>query len=393
MTECNPVRILCVDDEPNILDGLTRQLRHHFSVTIAVGGAAGLQKLEREGPFAVVVSDLRMPGMDGVAFLRSVREATPETVRVLLTGQADLNASIAAVNEGAIFRFLTKPCPPEILLPALQAAAEQYRLITGERILLKETLQGSVKALIDILAQANPVAFGQAMRVKPFVAMLTSHMGMRDSWQVEVAAMLSQVGCVSLPAATAEKLYNGVKLSPAEEAMVDRLPEVTSRLLANIPRLEPVRDILLYLRKHFDGSGPPEQMVFGEAIPWGARVLKVVLDFDVLQTQGLSTQEAFKILRGRSGWYDGAILDELAKLIPNLVSTAENIEMPLSEIREGMIFNQDVKTPTGRLLIARGHEVTASLLERIRNLSSHLKVQEPIRVIARKNPLAVASVQ
>jgi response regulator RpfG family c-di-GMP phosphodiesterase len=392
MTELKPVRILCADDEPNILDGLSRQLRHHFSVTTAVGGAAGLQKLDHEGPFAAVVSDLRMPGMDGVAFLRSVREVAPETVRVLLTGQADLNAAIAAVNEGAIFRFLTKPCPLEILLPALQAASEQYRLITAERILLKETLQGSIKALIDILAQANPVAFGQAMRAKQFVAMLTTHLGMRDSWQVEVAAMLSQVGCVTLPAATAEKLYNGTILSPTEEAMVDRLPEVTSRLLANIPRLEQVRDILLYLRKHFDGSGPPEQFVFGEAIPWGARVLKVVLDFDVLQTQGLSTVEALKILRNRAGWYDNDTLEEFAKLIPNSVSTVEKINMPLSKIREGMIFDQDVKTRTGRLLIARGHEVTASLLERIKNLSSDLKVQEPIRVIARKQPMAAAPV-
>src|SRR5918911_2964995 len=165
-------RVLCVDDEPNVLEGLRRTLGGHYRVRTAVGGAAGLEAIEREGPFAVVVSDLRMPEMDGVAFLSRVRQRSPDTVRVLLTGQADLDAAIAAVNEGHIFRFLSKPCAQPVLFQALAAAEEQYRLITAERVLLEQTLYGSIKALTDILALAVPSAFGRAVRAKAHLSEL-----------------------------------------------------------------------------------------------------------------------------------------------------------------------------------------------------------------------------
>jgi len=144
-------RVLCVDDEPNVLEGLRRQLCRHFTVATAGGGVAGLEVIERDGPFAVVVSDMRMPGMDGAAFLNRVRERVPDTVRVLLTGRADLDAAVAAVNKGNIFRFLMKPCPSEVLIATLEASAAQYRLVTAERALLEQVLQGSIKALTCIV--------------------------------------------------------------------------------------------------------------------------------------------------------------------------------------------------------------------------------------------------
>jgi len=127
------VRVLCVDDDPSLLDGLRRELNRRFDITTALSGAAGLEALEREGPFAVVVSDMRMPGMDGATFLGHVRERAPETVRVLLTGHADLDGAIAAVNQGNIFRFLTKPCPRDMLIEALETSARAYHQGVGQR--------------------------------------------------------------------------------------------------------------------------------------------------------------------------------------------------------------------------------------------------------------------
>src|SRR5208283_567097 len=135
-------KILLVDDEPRVVQALQRALRSEFHIEIAGGPEAGLQVLARDGPFAVVVSDLRMPVMDGIQFLSRVKAASPDSIRVMLSGQADLNAAIAAVNEGNIFRFLTKPCPPATLGRVLEAALEQYRLITAERELLQNTLMG-----------------------------------------------------------------------------------------------------------------------------------------------------------------------------------------------------------------------------------------------------------
>lgn len=112
-------RIVCVDDEPRILKGLRRRIGRDYDVSTAESGAEALALMKEEEPFQVVVSDMRMPGMTGAQFLAQVRTEYPDTVRILLTGQSDLNDAIAAVNEGNIFRFLSKPCPPEVLMPAL----------------------------------------------------------------------------------------------------------------------------------------------------------------------------------------------------------------------------------------------------------------------------------
>src|SRR5208283_5528581 len=131
-----PAKILFVDDDPDILAGFQRQLRKTFTVETALGGEQGLKAVSEQGPFSVIVSDLRMPGMDGIRFLSCVREAAPDSVRLMLTGNADLQAAIGAVNEGHIFRFLTKPCNPQTLSNAITAGIRQYQLICAERELL-----------------------------------------------------------------------------------------------------------------------------------------------------------------------------------------------------------------------------------------------------------------
>jgi signal transduction histidine kinase len=124
--------VLCVDDEPAVLDGLARSLRGQLDLTTATSGAAGLEILSGQGPFAVVLADLHMPGMDGIAFLQRARELAPHAVPVLLTGETDLHTAMGAVNEAHIFGFLSKPCHRSSLLQALQAAAAQHRLLVED---------------------------------------------------------------------------------------------------------------------------------------------------------------------------------------------------------------------------------------------------------------------
>ena len=188
----NRQKVLCVDDEPHVLEGLSQLLRRLLDVHTATSGALGLEALDRDGPFAVVLSDMRMPGMDGAAFLARVRQQAPDTVRMLLTGHADLQSAIAAVNEGQIFRFLTKPCPPDQLRAAMTEAVRQYELVTAERVLLEETLHGSIRVLTDILSMMSPRVFGRATRVKQLVDELAGGIGLPDHWPILVAA--SEIG-------------------------------------------------------------------------------------------------------------------------------------------------------------------------------------------------------
>lgn len=369
-----PARILCVDDEANVLEGLRLHLERHYRVSTATSGVEALGLLDREGPYAVVISDMRMPAMDGAAFLGEVRQRFPGTVRLLLTGHADVNSAVAAVNEGQIFRFLTKPCPPAALLSAVQAAYEQYRLVTAERVLLEETLHGSIKALTDVLALTQPLAFGRAMRIRKSVAELARKIDMKERWQIEVAAMLSQIGFATLPAETVEKFYYGQDLSEEERRQVSQVPHVAERLLGNIPRLEAVRAMLLGAGEGGHATSPLAAQ--------GAQMLRIAFDCDVLESQGLSLQAALGTMRGRGNRYDGALLEAFAEVRGSADQKEEIRELPLRSLRVGMVLLNDLYMQNGMLLAVRGYEVTPGFVERARNWRSGT-VREPVRVMIR----------
>jgi response regulator RpfG family c-di-GMP phosphodiesterase len=349
-------------------------------VETAVGGALGLEVLKTKGSFAVVMSDLRMPEISGVDFLAKARLIAPDATRVLLTGYGDVDSAIAAVNDGNIFRFLTKPCATEILVKALVAAADQHRLITSEKVLLEQTLRGSIKTLTEILALANPAAFGRATRIRQSLSELMGHFQIKETWAVEVAAMLSQIGYVTLPPKTQEKLYQCEPLTPAEQDMIDRVPQVTDQLLMNIPRLELVREILHLHQRKFGGERTVRDSVMADSLPWGARALKIALDFDLLASAP-EKNHSIEVLCSRVGWYDPTILKAFVELRGATHRAVQIRETKLRDIQVGMTFDEDIRSSKGVLLIARGQEVTPSLLERVRNFSQELGIREPIRVV------------
>ncbi len=361
------LRILCVDDEPNVLEGLGLHLRRKFDMTTAPSGAAALALLEGGLTPAVIVSDMRMPQMNGAQFLAAARRLQPDAVRMLLTGQADVQSSIAAVNEGQVFRFLTKPCAPADLLAAVEAAAGHHRLITAEKVLLEQTLRGCIRALVDVLSLASPSAFGRANRLKAHAIALIAAGGGPPSWQIEIAAMLSQLGSITLPAALVERLYEGKTLGPDEEALVERLPAASEQFITDIPRMEEVRAIVLHQARRFDGSGSPRSVTgTGAQIPLGARVLKIVSDYDVLEAQGKLAREALDVMAGRAGWYDAELLARFAQVVVGSEDGSIQ-EVGLRGLVQGMVFTEDVRTQSGVLLVVRGHEVTESLIERFKN--------------------------
>ena len=367
-------RILCVDDEPRILDGLKLTLRREYSVVTAPGGAEALAELERTPGFSVVISDMRMPAMDGAAFLARVCERWPESTRILLTGETGREAAASAVNDGQIFRFLTKPCPPDKLLAAVAAAVRQHELITAEKVLLHETLLGSIQALVDVLGLVNPVAFGRSRRIKRLSAELAAATGSAASWELEAAALLSQIGFVTLPAELVDKVYDGVKLSNDEAVLVGEAPKVAYQLLKRIPRLEPVVAILQGLRQ--PQAGQPQ------ASADGATLLATVLEFEVLTARGESAAAAVAALRTRTDRYPRALVDKLAEMTGASAAKEQLLELPLRDVTEGMIILDEVRTELGTLLVARGCEVTPSFLGKARNfgpglLAERVRVQLP----------------
>jgi response regulator RpfG family c-di-GMP phosphodiesterase len=366
-------RILLVDDEQALLDGVRRQLRGEFLVETAVGGVEGLRRIDEDGPFDVVLSDYQMPQMNGAAFLAAAREQAPDTTRILLTGQADLSGAANVVNEGGVFRFLLKPIGKPELVAALRAGCDQHRLVTAERDLLQRTLLGSVKALTELLSLACPPAFARATRMRRLAKEVMNAAGIGVPWQVDLTVMLSQVGAITLPPEVLDRLESGSALTADESLMVGRLPLLAEQVLADIPRLEEVRDAI---RRHAGETAAAE-------LPMGARVLRLVSDFDSLEAAGVPGWEAVQRLRLSLDRYDRALFAGL-EAYAAAESEQQEVELPITRLVPGMVLAQDVLTRTGVKLVPRGHEITDSLLERVRNFSKLAPgVQEPLVVYSK----------
>ncbi|MBI5863893.1 MAG: response regulator [Planctomycetes bacterium] len=374
-------RILFVDDEPRVLAAFQRQLNERFDVSTAPDGEAALKLIAAAAPFAVIVSDMRMPGMDGVEFLAAAKRHAPDSVRVMLTGNGDQQTAIEAVNEGHIFRFLNKPCTPESLAQTLEAGIAQYRLVTAEKELLQKTLRGAVELLAEVLSLTNPVAFGHASRVKRLAARLCKHMRVEPCWQIEIAAMLSQIGCVTIPPDTLAKAYRGEALETQELQLLDAHPGVGADLIRHIPRLEEVAGIVAYQRKCFDGSGTPRDDVSGEAIPLGARILKIAADYDQLCWGRNLGPGAILELQERNDCYDPAVLIAFAELLA-ADHQFELREFTLAEVMPNAVLAEDVKAPDGRLLIAKGQELSPSMCQLLHNFADRQGLRSAIRVRA-----------
>lgn len=374
-------RILFVDDDPQILNGFKLNLRKACAITTATSGAEALALLPGDSPFSVIVSDMRMPGMTGAVFLAEARKKSPNSVRILLTGQSDIESTVAAVNDGQIFRFLVKPCPVPDLLATLAEADRQHCLLVAEKELLEKTLHGAVAALTDVLAVVQPAAFGRAHRVKKLAALMAAQLDLVDRWPVEVAAMLWSIGFVSLPPATSDKALSGRgALDSEEKSMVKRVPTVTKQILANIPRLEPVIALIeeaAKLDEQIEANAPSAAIIS----PAG-RALRIALDFVKLEGGERTRTETLQILTARAKIYGITVFEILAPCLAALDNAPTKVHsLSLAELRPGMILHAELKTRTGILLAPKGQELSAGSLARISNFARTAGVQEPLLVL------------
>ncbi len=379
-------KILLVDDDVRILAGYSRHLRNSFETWTASEAKQGLNILNREKGFAVVVSDMSMPGMDGIEFLGAVKSSFPNTTRIMLTGNADQQTAIDAVNEGNIFRFYTKPCPPETLKKAIEAGLEQYNLIMAEKTLLEQTLAGSVKVLVDILSVAAWETFGTRKLLRGWARGIAQQLDMPNSWELDVAAMLLPIGQIAVPAEVTAKIQAGTPLTTVEREMVDRVPEVGSKLIDNIPRLQSVSRIVYFQNKGFDGSGYPNDLAVGKDIPLGARILKVLVDLTKITQGEAPNQAAFNELGKRSNLYDPEILATAQSFFlgekdqPTEEITYEILGIEIDRLLAGDCLATHIRTMDGTLILAMGEEITLAQIEKLRNLRKIKKLTEPIFV-------------
>lgn len=373
-------RILLVDDEPRLLDGLRRTLRGRYVTSTATSGEEALTLIDdsvREGnPFAVVVSDMMMPSMSGAEFLGRARPLVPDAALMILSGQADLTSTISAVNNANLFRFLTKPCETEDLTRALDAALRQHQLLTSERELLQSTLTGAVDVLTDVLSMASPVASRRTERTRNVLRAAAEMLGVDDDWRLPVAAMLSHLGCIAIPAHVLEQVDQGKDLDPAEREMWRNHPQTGRQLLARIPRLE---DVAAWVGDQpmsqvaADAPGPPVPDV-------AASLLPAVAAFLVHHDAGVAGRDAARRLAA-TGRYPDPVVEAVLTAVGHQVPRGVLSDLLVRNLLPGMVIEDDVETTTGMVLVRRGERVTDALIVRLMNFAASVGIKEPFRVL------------
>jgi response regulator RpfG family c-di-GMP phosphodiesterase len=364
--------VLLVDDEETVLQTLALQLGRDHKLLTAADGVEALKVLSENGPIAAVVSDMRMPNMDGIELLRRIQVEYPDVTRVLHTGHGDMETAIAAINSGGVYRYLPKPAGTGELRSIVDDAVARHGQAMAERELLDKTLRASVQALFGCLELASPVAFARAGRIRSLVAELCHELQLDGLWEIEVSAMASQLGAVTVPPAVLKKLDRGVPLGPDEQAMVNGMPRAAVRLLRDIPMLQDVVAIV--------------QGLAGEPVPEGGRsalveaginVVRSAIDFEIIESRSANDATAIAALEERG---DGAphVLAALRK-VKGVRAHQEIVKsVRIMELEVGMRLAEDVVAVNGLVLIGRGTVATEVMLDRLSNFARVVDIVEPV---------------
>ncbi len=349
-------QILCIDDDPDLLDGLELSLRRLGEVHTAPDGDNALVLAAQLPRLAVVVCDMRMPGRNGAEVLQVFSEQYPEATRILLTGYADIQSAIAAVNQGNLFRFLSKPAANDVLQKAVYDGIKQHQLVIAERQLLTQTLRGSVEALSEALAMSSPAIFGQAKRVATLVKACAEEQYGQSDWMMESAVFLINLGLVGLPVEMHEKVLDRKKLDPAEKALLEQAHARTMHLLSNIPRLEMVRDLLRFIQPKTGGQleTPPGQHAL---LREKASLIRAIIMYVSYESSGQTMSGALNSI-AQSGSMSGRLLEVIRKRVGDSLLVDCQVSLPFNLLRPGMILNKSLYTPSGILVAPAGYQIT-----------------------------------
>ena len=379
-------KILVVDDAINLLNSFKRQFRKQYDVHTAENGEEGLAVIKSDGPFSVIISDMEMPVMNGAEFLAKAKVLAPNTVRMLLTGQTNIKSAISAVNHGQIFRFMEKPCSPESVQAALDDAIEQYHLQTVEKNLMDQTVKGVIGLLAELLSQLKPQVFSYGLRSKEYIRYLISHYALSSGWEFEIAAMMSELGAVSLDNSTLKKVYFGGVLDISEQEEVGKVANLSAGLIERIPRLENVAQMIQRQNEFFEFPKGTQKLNHEQRLKLGGHMIKCVREFDRRIQAGEKQSDVIAAMLETPLLYNHDLIKVLGACSVQQKQTDLNAESPnqiyINNLQPGMVLECDIRLKDYTLIHPQGFEVTETTLASIQeNLGEIDKEDTPVRVV------------
>jgi len=376
--------IVVADPDKNVQTGFQRLFGGDMNVVCFSDSEPALAFLKKNHGAAVILSCFNLPGRGGTAFLRAAEGIVPQATRVMLTRENSAEAIKKAINEGHAFMYLEKPCQSAELVSAMETALAHHRQLAKERALLERTLAGSVKLLIDMLALFHPEAFRRTGAVRKQALKMARHLGMKKTWELEMAVMLSPLGEALLPKEILARYRAARSLTEQERDVLERAPAQTRELLKNIPQLEKVSEYLYLSARGFNGSGFPKDGPTGTEIPLIARMLKLLTDLWYASPEAGPDAAAFEALTINWRKYDPKLL-ELAKtvLMDDVPEERKKhiAQCYIRSLRPGDILVDDALTENSHeLVLARGHMLTPTTIRRLEHFHHTAGVRQPIRV-------------
>jgi len=366
-------KILFVDDDEDLLIALKRQLDEFFIVDTATSGHKALMMIkESKQPYSVVISDMSMPEMNGIEFLKKARKLSPDSIRIMLTGNTDLETAIESVNKGSIFRFFIKPIELNNLKMTIIAAIRQYRLVTAEKDILEKTLNESIRFMTEVLSLVNSFAFYNSSRIKNYTKFIVSKIHTANPWQFEAAAMLSQIGYITIPQEILLKVCNNIELTLDELEIYNNYPEAGAKIIGNIPRLDGVVYMVRNQRKTFSEFMDSNELTFG------AQILKAVSDFDHMIIFGDNVKHALYKLK-MNKIYNQEIVEIMAEIDSVKMKTISK-SVKTDQLTVSMILDQNIVTGNGTLLARKNLQVSSALVELLSAYSKKIGIPERILV-------------
>ncbi len=366
-------KVLFVDDEPNVLNAFKRRLSNTYEFVTSSSPLEALQVLSTSGPFSVVISDMRMPEMQGIEFLREVAKKSPDSVRVMLTGLADQRTVVRAINDGAVFRFINKPCSLEEFEKTLSECMAQRRLIIQERDLLQNTLGGVIGLMTDLLSFIDPVAVQHGSRVRKILKEI-GKIGQIPMVDLELSAMLRGIGKLSLPLELLLKCSQEEKLNEVEQRLVNGSIQTSARLLRQIPRLERVSSML----ETIAGVAPPKDALQAR----GILAITIAEKIAVSETEGETVPQTLTRILSSLSAEEAALIKPLilSDAAPAALQEPEGYNIGIPELCPGQMLMADIKDKNGKLLLRKGFSISPAVIERIKNHHELVGIPDPIIV-------------
>lgn len=362
--------ILFVDENDSAMQGQAKLLPESCSLLFASSYKAALRELKAAGNCRLLISELGLNGEDGIKFLSHVSKRYPKTIRMILTDRRDFSDALDALNTARVFQFLEKPCSPDFLKSNIAKALQQYEADRGQERAMHNALVGSVNALVDVLDLVNPEAIGFGKRIHDRVMMAGKRLGFKPLWHLELAVLLSHIGCVALPNDILRKVDEGTPLSPEEKQIFGMHPSIAASLLANIDQMAPVADII----RHQHEAVSPEQ-------PLGARIIKVALDLDRYERSGREPQVVLEKMSAKATIYDPRVVKSMiSDLCPGGICAVSQ-ELSIEELKEGMIVAKDLVNKEGTVLLLRGQPISKASLSRLKSFHVALGIVDSVHVI------------